>query len=57
VERPAVVPPQMRAILAELASQAYAAHCQRVHGTPAPPRSTEVGIGTPYVGITATAGR
>jgi len=53
---PDVVPPQMRAVLAELAPQAYAAHCQRVHGTPTPPRSTEVGIGTPYVGVTATAG-
>jgi EmrB/QacA subfamily drug resistance transporter len=54
---PDVVPPQMRAVLAELAPRAYAAHCQRVHGTPTPPRSTEVGIGTPYVGVTATAGR
>jgi hemerythrin-like domain-containing protein len=48
---PDVVPPEMRAVLAELAPRAYAAHCQRVHGTPAPPRSTEVGIGTPYVGV------
>jgi EmrB/QacA subfamily drug resistance transporter len=48
-----VVPPEMRAVLAELAPQAYAAHCQRVHGTSAPPRSSEVGIGTPYVGVTA----
>jgi hemerythrin-like domain-containing protein len=46
-----VVPSEMRAVLAELAPQAYAAHCERVHGTVAPPRSTEVGIGTPYVGI------
>jgi hypothetical protein len=50
-----VVPPQLRAVLAELAPQAYAAHCERVHGIPAPPRSTEVGIGTPYVGVTADA--
>jgi hemerythrin-like domain-containing protein len=41
------VPPQMRAVLAELAPQAYAAHSERVHGTPTPPHSTEVGIGTP----------
>jgi hypothetical protein len=47
------VPPEMRAVFAELAPTAYAAHCERVHGTPAPPRSTEVGIGTPYVGVTA----
>jgi len=46
-----VVPPEMRAALAELAPQAYAAHCERVHGTPVPPRSTEVGVGTPYVGV------
>jgi hypothetical protein len=48
-----VVPARMRAVLADLAPQAYAAHCERVHGTPTPPRSTEVGIGTPYVGVTA----
>jgi len=50
-----VLPSEMRAVLAELAPPAYAAHCERVHGTAAPPRSTEVGIGTPYVGITADA--
>jgi hypothetical protein len=48
---PDVVPPQMRAVLAELAPQAYAAHSERVHGTPAPPHSTEIGIGTPHVGV------
>jgi hypothetical protein len=46
-----VVPPEMREILADLAPRAYAAHCERVHGTPAPPRSTEVGLGTPRVGV------
>jgi hemerythrin-like domain-containing protein len=46
-----VLPSEMRTVLAELAPQAYAAHCERVHGTVAPPYSTEVGIGTPYVGI------
>ena len=30
---------------------AYAAYCERVHGTPAPPRSAEVAIGTPLVGV------
>jgi len=50
---PDVVPPSMRAALAELAPRAYAAHCERVHGTPTPPRSTEVGVGTPYVGVIA----
>jgi hypothetical protein len=46
-----LVPPQMRAVLGELAPRAYAAHSERVHGTPTPPRSTEVGIGTPHVGV------
>jgi len=52
-----VVPPEMRAPLAERAPRAYAAHCERVHGTPAPPRSTEVGVGIPYVGVHAHADR
>lgn len=47
------VPQDMRAVLAELAPSAYAAHCERVHGTPTPPRSTEVVIGTPFVGVAA----
>jgi hypothetical protein len=34
----------------------YAGYCERVHGTPVPPRSSEVGLGTPYVGIIAGAG-
>ncbi|HET6191086.1 MAG TPA: hemerythrin domain-containing protein [Trebonia sp.] len=46
-----VVPPQMRDALAELAPKVYAAHCELVHGTPTPPRSSEVGLGTPYVGV------
>ena len=46
-----VVPPEMREALAELAPKAYAAHCELVHGTPTPPRSGEVGLGTPYVGV------
>lgn len=44
------VPPELRQPLAELAPKAYAAYCERVHGTPTPPRSAEVGLGTPYVG-------
>jgi len=52
-----VVPPEMRSVLAELAPQAYAAHCERVHANPTPPRSTEVGIGPPRVGITAQRDR
>jgi len=52
-----VVPPELRAPLADRAPRAYAAHSERVHGTPTPPRSTEVGVSTPYVGITAGADR
>jgi len=35
----------------ELAPQVYAAYCERVQGIAAPPRSTELGIGTPLVGV------
>jgi hemerythrin-like domain-containing protein len=51
-----VVPPQMREALAELAPKAYASHSELVHGTPAPPRSSEVGLGTPYVGVIGGTG-
>jgi hemerythrin-like domain-containing protein len=47
------VPEQMRTVLADVAPQAYAAHCERVHGTPTPPRATDVIIGTPFVGVAA----
>jgi hemerythrin-like domain-containing protein len=50
------VPPEMREVLGEMAPKAYAGYCERVHGTPTPPRSCEVGLGTPYVGILAGAG-
>lgn len=49
------VPPELREPLAELAPKAYAAYCEHVHGTPTPPRTTEVGLGTPYVGTIAQA--
>ena len=52
-----VVPPEMRDVLSELAPKAYADYCERVHGTPAPPRSSEVGLGTPYVGVLVGLGR
>jgi len=52
-----VVPPELRAPLADRAPRAYAAHSERVHGTPTPPRSTEVGVSTPHVGITTGADR
>ena len=50
------VPPGMRDVLGEMAPKAYAGYCEGVHGTPTPPRSGEVGLGTPYVGIIAGAG-
>jgi hemerythrin-like domain-containing protein len=51
-----VLPPELREPLAEIGPKAYASHCELVHGTPTPPRSTEVGLGTPYVGIIAGRG-
>jgi hemerythrin-like domain-containing protein len=44
------LPPEARAALAEIAPQAYANYSETVHGTATPLRSTEVGLGTPYVG-------
>lgn len=44
---PAAFPPE----LLEAGPKAFAAHSQRVHGTPAPSRSTELAIGTPLVGL------
>jgi hemerythrin-like domain-containing protein len=41
----------------EVAEQVYAAHAERVHGTPAPPRSTELVIGTPLVGVASEVTR
>jgi len=52
------VPPELRDVLGEVAPKAYAGYCERVHGTPTPPRSSEVGVGicTPYVGVIAGVG-
>jgi hypothetical protein len=50
------VPPEMRDALADSAPKAYAAYCEHLHGTPAPPRSGEVGLGVPYVGARTAAG-
>jgi hemerythrin-like domain-containing protein len=44
------MPPEAREALAEIAPKAYAAYSEGIHGTATPPRSTEVGLGTPYVG-------
>jgi hypothetical protein len=35
-----VVPAPLREVMREVAPRAYAAHCQLVHGTATPPRST-----------------
>jgi hemerythrin-like domain-containing protein len=47
------LPEAMRAAAAEVGPQAYAAHCERVHGTSTPPRSTEIIVGTPFIGAPA----
>jgi hemerythrin-like domain-containing protein len=52
-----VIPPEMRGDLADLAPKAYAVYCENLHGTPTPPRSTEVGLGVPYVGVRVGAGQ
>jgi hemerythrin-like domain-containing protein len=52
-----VVPPPMRELLGELGPRAYAAHSAQVHGIPTPPRSDELGIGTPHVGLIGALAR
>ena len=52
-----VIPLEMREALADLAPKAYAVYCENLHGTPTPPRSTEVGLGVPDVGVQASSGR
>lgn len=44
---PAAFPPEVLRV----APQAYAAHAARVHRTPTPPRSADLAIGTPAVGL------
>lgn len=51
------LPPILPEAVIDAAPQAYAAHAERVHGTPAPPRSTDVVIGTPFVGAVVGASR
>lgn len=46
-----ILPEEMRAVVAEIAPSAYAAYCERVHGTPTPPRSTDLVLGAPFFGI------
>jgi hemerythrin-like domain-containing protein len=36
------MPPEVRPVIGQLAADAFAAHSERIHGTPTPPRSTEI---------------
>ncbi|GII28251.1 hemerythrin domain-containing protein [Planotetraspora mira] len=36
------MPPEARSVIGPLAAQAFAAHSELIHGTPTPPRSTEL---------------
>jgi hemerythrin-like domain-containing protein len=36
------LPPEVRPVIGKLAADAFAAHSKRIHGTPTPPRSTEL---------------
>lgn len=40
----ASVPPSLRPVIRSVAQQAFAAHSRLVHGTPTPPRSTEISV-------------
>ncbi|MFC4033007.1 hemerythrin domain-containing protein [Streptomyces polygonati] len=42
------LPPELRSAVREQAPQVYAAHAERVHGTPTPPRSSELTAARPY---------
>lgn len=45
------LPAEVREAVAESAPRAYESYARRVHGTPTPPRGTQLVIGTPYVGM------
>ena len=51
------LPQQMREAVARVAPQAYADHSERVHGTRTPARTTDIVIGTPFVGVADLAMR
>jgi hemerythrin-like domain-containing protein len=51
------LPPALHHTAGEAAQQAYAARARLLYGTATPPRSTDVVIGTPSVGISASARR
>jgi hemerythrin-like domain-containing protein len=45
------LPAAFPAEVLDIAPGVYAAHAERVHGTPTPPRLPELAIGTPLVGV------
>lgn len=45
------LPPVFPDEVLDVAPQVYAAHAKRLHGTTTPPRSSELAIGTPPVGV------
>lgn len=51
-----IVPEPLRAAIVPVAPQVYADYAERVHGTRTPPRAKDVVIGTPFVGVSVTAG-
>lgn len=51
-----ILPEEMLAVVAEMAPSVYAAYCERVHGTPTPPRSTDLVLGVPFFGIASQDG-
>ena len=51
-----IVPEPLRADVVRVAPHAYADYAERVHGTRTPPRAKDVVIGTPFVGVSVTAG-
>jgi len=47
------LPAEMRTVLAEIAPRAYAAYAEKLHGTPTPPRSSDVVLGIPAISFRA----
>jgi hemerythrin-like domain-containing protein len=52
-----LLPSMIPLAMIEAGPAEYAAYCERVHGTATPPRSTQVAIGTPFVGVASETGR
>jgi hypothetical protein len=41
----ATMPPDIAAVIRVIAPREFARHCEKLHGTPTPPRSTELSVG------------